>query len=122
MNREIKFRAWSEHQYKMINFNDLVNQEWNFQDIDRINCGGSFCKLMQYTGRKDKNGKEIYEGDIIEKHFEKYEVLFHNCEWVFTKLNDYYKEYFYKLNFFDNENFEIVGNIFENPEFIKSSE
>ena len=45
-----------------------------------------------------------------------------HCEWVFTKLNDYYKEYFYKLNFFDNENFEIVGNIFENPEFIKSSE
>lgn len=122
MNREIKFRAWSEHQYKMINFNDLVDQEWNFQDIDRINYGGSFSKLMQYTGRKDKNGKEIYEGDVIEKHFEKYEVLFHNCEWVFTKLNDYYKEQFYKLNFFDNENFEIVGNIFENPEFIKSSE
>lgn len=123
MNREIKFRAWQKwHEYMFtpdyidfINGNVIIGEhdgDSRYEDIP----------LMQYTGLKDKNGKEIYEGDIIEKHFEKYEVLFHNCEWVFTKLKDYYKEQFYKLNFFDDENFEIVGNIYENPEFTQSSE
>ena len=95
----------------------------NFWDYEGLNKFKVLKKtISQFTGLFDKNGKEIYEGDVIEKHFEKYEVLFHNCEWVFTKLKDYYKEQFYKLNFFDENNFEIIGNIYENPEFTQSSE
>jgi uncharacterized phage protein (TIGR01671 family) len=128
MKREIKFRAIAKTNNLMV-FGDLIftpNQEhriiW-FElkgetpldiDYESFNEVVDTSTIGQYTGRKDKNGKEIYEGDIIEKHFGKYEVLFHDCEWVFTKLNDYYKQQFYKLNFFDDKNFEVVGNIFEN--------
>ena len=130
MNREIKFRVFDVLRKKMkrlytISFEfstdkgHLITAE--SEEGQTTDFAYRFI-IMQYTGKKDKNGKEIYEGDIIEKHFEKYEVLFHNCEWVFTKLKDYYKEQFYKLNFFDENNFEIIGNIYENPEFTQSSE
>ena len=73
--REIKFRAWS-NEYKSIYQNFAINalgtkiasnDDWGARSCD-------WCKitdndvLMQYTGLKDKNGKEIYEGDITCRH------------------------------------------------------
>jgi len=63
--REIKFRAWDKDLHKMYN-------KWTvIPDDDRSHI------LMQYTGLKDKNGKEIYEGDIVKhKNGKNYEVKF----------------------------------------------
>jgi len=72
--REIKFRAWDEGEFAeekcMIEWNDTF-----FSDMSAVTMYGSYFSdismpLMQYIGRKDKNGKEIYEGDIC-----KYAVL-----------------------------------------------
>lgn len=62
MNREIKFRIWNDYDKKMIYWNELL--ENNLANIFTI---PSYNKwLMQYIGLKDKNGKEIYEGDILK--------------------------------------------------------
>ena len=62
MNREIKFRIWNDYDKKMIYWNELLKNK-----LANIFTMPSYNKwLMQYTGLHDKNGKEIYEGDIVE--------------------------------------------------------
>jgi uncharacterized phage protein (TIGR01671 family) len=71
----------------------------------------SFLNLMQYTGLKDKNGVEIYEGDVIE--YEEMEV----------ETGGYYTETitveYVAPMFSANEEGEVIGNIYQNPELIK---
>lgn len=62
--REIKFRAWDTDNKKMVLWGELLSK--NLQNILSM---PKYCgyELMQYTGIKDKNGKEIYEGDIVQQ-------------------------------------------------------
>ena len=121
--REIKFRAYikelneiREVEYinflkKMISFPNKFCKEYYLNaDFDEI-------ELMQYTGLKDKNNKEIYEGDIITLHNGKYKVIFNTEEARFVLRDD---EFEMNIPFTNNNNerMEIVGNIYENPELL----
>lgn len=121
MNREIKFRAWDStlKQFLPNIQNHLGNDEWAFGNILKEN--GNRFNVNQYTGLKDKNGKEIYEGDII-KYFNHrfrdpiiHEVEYHSEGTSFSIPNLHTME-----DFEPEEGIEIIGNIYENPELLNS--
>ena len=113
MNREIKFRAWNGGQPKAI-------LEWNF--ILKLPMNEIFGEmkpeklvLMQYTGLKDKNGKEIYENDLImQQDYKKpLEIYFcEHCTGFRARLNGYGNNEIIK------DDCEIIGNIYENPNLL----
>lgn len=134
MNREIKFRAWDSFNAEMLkpaDYNGKTKElSWFFAQFEDRQKGGNEMKLMQFTGLKDKNGKEIYEGDIINLHqflFDGFgEVERENkgeigIDWYGVHLltdkeeTGCYLACAYGLH---EESFEIIGNIYENPELI----
>jgi uncharacterized phage protein (TIGR01671 family) len=119
--REIKFRAWEKNLKEIIpidsvNFkNKIVNKDSAWRLFSEI-------ELMQYTGLKDKNGKEIYEGDVVKGYWwEKGESHRHIGRVAYV-MNAFkvrgVKQY---LGFDDglNPSYEIIGNIYENPELLE---
>ena len=128
--REIKFRAWIDNKMFYINdelyisfFNAEDAVDWSiYNRFDE----GCFYKhdlsypeiyqnnwLMQYTRLKDKNGKEIYEGDIINDQDLIFEIVFQDG--CFCKKNEVGVWILYE------NKFEIIGNIHEKPELLKQT-
>ena len=126
MNREIKFRAWYKDLKKMFKIGQITLEEgtWNFEPNDRDFIGMSIpyqpsFVLMQYTGIHDKNGKEIYEGDIVEITKEcvcgKGIIVFKNgCFFIKVKEN---LLALYNCEF-NNYKVKKIGNIYDNPEML----
>ncbi|GAF78786.1 unnamed protein product [marine sediment metagenome] len=111
--RDIKFRAWDVIMKIMLTHGDsrvhghVTNQYLLTQYAD--------C-LMQYTGLKDKNGKEIYEGDIIHRHMNvHFAVRWDNNTWNAYPKDDDQGIYLSASQFIECE---IVGNVFENKDLL----
>jgi uncharacterized phage protein (TIGR01671 family) len=130
MSREIKFRAWDkrlEWMFPVVSFNDeqvFEKDEWHERKD---------CALMQYIGLTDKNGVEIYEGDIVKAFLDCFaEVKFGEYS---VEGGDYYSNQttagFYidyktgrmkgDTSRIDNDECEVIGNTYENPELLKDT-
>jgi len=128
--REIKFRAWSRFDHKMISAKKMADQPWNVYGSMYKQNGD--WKFMQYTGLKDKNGKEIFEGDILKDDVgDILEVKFGKlpldksgdcvCTYEAFYCKSYGqlgKTYMHECQKIGNW-MEIIGNIYENPELLQ---
>ena len=114
MNREIKFRFWGE--FGALNEDSdkcekemLYGDEFCFFSNEPIDVlfADKTIVVMQFTGLKDKNDQEIYEGDVVYFEYnliDKVKVIFHDgkyniCNYVMSKCT-------------------VIGNIYENPELL----
>jgi uncharacterized phage protein (TIGR01671 family) len=131
MQREIKFRAWDKLSLEMKNVRQIHYdyKEVLFNDIGDMTDWKTFedCILMQYTGLKDKKGKEIYEGDVVkrmkvcydwekkdgEERYEVEEISFieyrDNGFWIKDESFGWEGE-----SLWDWDEMEVIGNIYEN--------
>ena len=126
MNREIKFRAWHKNLKKMFKIGQITLEKgtWNFEPNDRDFIGMSIpfqpsFVLMQYTGLHDKNGKEIYEGDIVGDNKIKWIVKWNKHRMGFSlypTTEQLYDEM--PINVENKLGFKILGNIYDNPELL----
>ena len=121
--REIKFRGLSLTRNWI--HGNLDDQGDMVEIFNRDN--GMFSKAVvmpktvgQYTGLRDKNGKEIYEGDILKNKREENFKLYWNEEMcAFYLQNISWLSEDTPVEFHRMENFEIIGNIFENKELLE---
>ena len=130
-----KFRAWEKETQTMLDVSlidfkksVLVGEHWDFGETNFINFDD--IHLMQSTGLKDKNGKEIFEGDIIRYNIDVVDIKRHPTLGFYTVLDG--REGFFgdgmSIDDFEEDakefskTAEIIGNIYENPELLEVEE
>ena len=126
MDREIKFRAWHPTQGMT---QTPILQRSDYTGV--VRCAGFDkdgndvqIKLMQFTGLKDKNGKEIFEGDALRRHHDDGESNYEGVvswlaqdDWLgWCVMCGSYPE---MLRVSDQDQLEVIGNIYETPELAK---
>ena len=119
--REIKFRAWDEEEktFWYFTLEDILKRNMSYKGSwdEKILRG----EKQQYTNLKDKNGKEIYEGDILKVKFDvetiNLYVKYDKGEYRLIKYGEW-EDGLYDCMWFHEV--EVVGNIYENEDLIKN--
>jgi len=143
--REIKFRLWCKENEEMMEIRKMHienNAVWTISCVDHDSDFEYYPEdndhvLMQYTGLKDKNGREIYEGDIVKRQ----PILYTDCSrteiegvgeitigeiyyvegiTIGIKLADGSGQILFPFHLLDSsQDFEVIGNVFENTELLE---
>jgi len=122
--REIKFRIW--HAVKQIMLEGSIQYWFKAVSESGRDPFQSGIEIMQYTGLKDENGREIYEGDIVknktctENVFNKAEIFFEDGKFQAKASGCNMCDEYLSNGLFNV--FEIIGNIYENPELLSQPE
>ena len=124
--REIKFRAWDRNKNVMMAVKSINYADDGFAGtviIQSVNgdtyVNGESCDLIQYTGRMDKDGVEVYDGDVITAYFDAI-----NGQYLITytvKFDEFHSLYpFEDFGRYEGPmHFTVIGNRYENPELSK---
>ena len=122
-----KFRAWLKNDKEMI---EVDTMNWFDGEFESIGDGVTFLReakkiiLMQSTGLFDKNGQEIFEGDVVTNGWKRQVVTFgtQEVEEDFGSIRIYRGFNLYLGGGYPNaimSEFEVVGNIYENPDLLE---
>lgn len=129
MSREIKFRAWLKEEKKIVNVETIDFTDKSIQYLEKNEFINAYLlrrvsfddvELMQYTGLKDKNGKKIYEGDIVVLNniendnmcIVRYEHSSYRLEGWSLREN---------LSNVEDSFLEVIGNIYENKNLLEEN-
>ena len=109
--RSIKFRSWNGKNFEYFN-------------NGKCDCAFGWGEAQQFTGLVDKQGVEIYEGDIVRATFGKHSKLNEYGEWtgkIFFNCGsfDIDGEWCVALNALGDTTFEVIGNIYQNAELLE---
>ena len=126
--REIKFRAWDKELNRMCDVIQLGVRDIIVNSIEEDEISGFLpidrFEIMQYTGLKDKNGKEIFEGDIL-LYLRKSKRIVSYKNGAFIRYYGNYNEYLLYDSFIEDgylTDYEVIGNIYENPELLEGNQ
>lgn len=131
MSREIKFRAWHTEQNRMFEVYGIGPDFVTENTLDGVDPGVNafmgddmqFIHVMQYAGLKDKNGKEIYDGDVVEmldNELSPGKYVIHWREDVYMMVGTGGPGEWLSMEEF--EGCELIGNIHEKPELLKGGD
>lgn len=116
--REIKFRLFGKNSKEFLN--DKNNYGLSLEELQNVP-DLNVWEISQCTGLKDKNGKEIWRGDIVRLDYpHRKQDTIQEVKW-----NGYYYDPFFRNDYdgylsVDSNEVEVIGNIYENPDLLKT--
>ncbi len=124
--REIKFRAWSRGRKEMAEVESIHfkgNAVYLISKYLRLVANLDETELMQFTGQKDMNGKEVFEEDILKLENRDFGIVQYNnlnCNYYIQLINYHFNVAIdFKKVFSYQSKVEIIGNKYENPELLE---
>ncbi len=128
--KKIKLKAWHVKEKRFINLNGVdinFNGCLNEGEVYLVYEQGVLTpfpieeiELMQFTGLTDKNGTGIYEGDICDNDYMKYEVIFKNGAFRGMALDCEYSDSFNHTELYSIKGLKVIGNIHQNTKLLES--
>ena len=124
-NSRFKFRAWDQFNAVFYYSDNYKNLSEFFKAVQNCIDGGNHIVMQEYTGLKDKdkNRKDIYEGDIVSPAMVNGSLVLAEVIWsdklsmyMVRSICKYCKE---STELFFQNNIEVIGNVFENPELLE---